>query len=156
MALLESMAKVQLTHVPYRGTAPATADVLAGQIDMLCDPVPTALPLLAAKQVRPLAVTTPERHPRLPEIPTMAEAGVPGYDAVSYYGFFAPVGVPEDILARLRSVSAKVIAEDAMGQRLAEQGVVRLGLGPSEFAAYVANDRKRWGDVIREAKITVG
>jgi tripartite-type tricarboxylate transporter receptor subunit TctC len=106
--------------------------------------------------VRALAVTTPQRYPALPEVPTMAEAGVPGYEAVSYYGLFAPGGVPEGILATLREATAKVIAEPAVSAKLAEQGMVNLGLGPAEFAEYVANDRKRWGEVIRKAGITAG
>jgi tripartite-type tricarboxylate transporter receptor subunit TctC len=155
MALLETMAGVQMTHVPYRGTAPATTDVLAGLIDMLCDPITTGLPHVTAGSVRALAVTTPQRYPALPDVPTMAEAGVPGYEAVSYYGLFAPAGVPEAILATLREVTAKVIADPAVSAKLAEQGMVNLGLGPAEFAEYVAKDRKRWGEVIRKAGITV-
>lgn len=154
MALLETMARVRMTHVPYRGTAPATADVLAGQIDMLCDPVPTGMPHVLGGRVRALAVTTPRRLPALPDVPTMAEAGVPGYEAVSYYGLFAPAGVPAERLSILRAASAKVIAEPAMARRLDEQGVVDLGLGPDAFAEYVAQDRRRWREVIRTAGIT--
>lgn len=156
MALLEVMAKVRMLHVPYRGTAPATADVLAGRIDMLCDPFTTGLPQVASGRVRPLAVTTPQRYPGLPDIPTMAEAGVPGYEAVSYYGLFVPTDVPEEVLKKLRDAAARVIADPAVGAKLAEQGMVNPGFGPKEFADYVAKDRKRWGEVIREAKITVG
>ncbi len=154
-ALLASMAGIQLTHVPYRGTAPATTDLLAGRIDMMSDPITTALPHVQAGAVRALAVTTPQRHPALPDVPTVAEAGVPGYEAVSYYGFFAPSGVPPEPLARLRSACARVIADTVVGRRLAEQGIVRLELNPEEFAAYVAADRQRWGRVIRDANITV-
>ncbi len=156
MALLETMAKVRMTHIPYRGTAPATADVLAGQIDMLCDPVPTAMPHVSGGRVRAIAVTTPRRLPGLPDVPTMAEAGVPGYEAVSYYGLFAPAGVPDRTLSVLRAASAKVIADREMAKHHEEQGIMNLGLGPGEFAEYVAKDRKRWGDVIRAAGITAG
>ena len=156
MALLETMAKVRMAHVPYRGTAPATADVLAGQIDMLCDPVPTAMPHVSGGRVRAIAVTTPRRLPGLPDVPTMAEAGVPGYEAVSYYGLFAPTGVPDRVLSILQAASAKVVADREMAKRLEEQGIMNLGLGPGEFAEYVAKDRKRWGDVIRAAGITAG
>ncbi len=155
MALLEAMAQIRLTHVPYRGTAPATADLLAGRIDAMSDPITTALPHVQAGAVRALAVTTPQRFPALRDLPTVAEAGVPGYEAVSYYGFFAPAGVPAEPLARLRAACAKVIADPAMGRRLEEQGIVRLGLNPEEFAAYVATDRAHWGRVIRDANITV-
>ncbi|WP_052389615.1 Bug family tripartite tricarboxylate transporter substrate binding protein [Belnapia moabensis] len=156
MALLELMAKVRMSHAPYRGTAPATADVLAGRIDMVCDPFTTGMPQVASGRVRALAVTTPQRYPGLPDVPTMAEAGVPGYEAVSYYGLFTPVGVPDWVLKKLRDTAARVIADPGVSAKLAEQGMVNLGLGPEEFAEYVAKDRKRWGEVIREAKITVG
>ena len=153
MALLENMARVQFVHVPYRGTAPATTDVLAGQIDMLCDVITTGIPHVRAGSVRPLAVTTPQRHPALPDVPTMAEAGVPGYEAVSYYGLFAPVGVPPAILATLRDTTAKVLADKETVRKLAEQGMEPLGLTPEGFADYVARDRRRWGEVIRSAGI---
>ena len=155
MALLEAMAGIRMTHVPYRGTAPATSDLLAGRIDVMSDPITTALPHVMAGSVRALAVTTPRRFPALPELPTVAEAGVPGYEAVSYYGFFAPAGVAAEPLARLRAACAAAIADPAVVRRLEEQGIVRLGLNPEQFAAYVATDRARWGRVIRDANITV-
>jgi tripartite-type tricarboxylate transporter receptor subunit TctC len=155
MALLETMAGIRLTHVPYRGTAPATADLLAGRIDAMSDPITTALPHVQAGAVRALAVTTPQRFAALPNLPTVAEAGVPGYESVSYYGFFAPAAVPPEPLARLRAACAAAIADAAVARRLEEQGIVRLGLNPEQFAAYVATDRARWGRVIRDANITV-
>lgn len=155
MALLEAMAGIRMTHVPYRGTAPATADLLAGRIDAMSDPITTALPHVQAGAVRALAVTTPQRFPALPDLPTAAEAGVPGYEAVSYYGFFAPAGVAAEPLARLRAACAAAIADPGVARRLEEQGIVRLGLSPEQFAAYVATDRARWGRVIRDANITV-
>ncbi|MBS7791628.1 tripartite tricarboxylate transporter substrate binding protein [Roseococcus sp. SDR] len=155
MALLEAMAGIRMTHVPYRGTAPATSDLLAGRIDAMSDPITTALPHVQAGAVRALAVTTPQRFPALPNLPTVAEAGVPGYEAVSYYGFFAPSAVPAEPLARLRAACAAAIADPAVARRLEEQGIVRLGLNPEQFAAYVATDRARWGRVIRDANITV-
>jgi tripartite-type tricarboxylate transporter receptor subunit TctC len=154
-ALLELMAGVRMTHVPYRGTAPATADVLAGQIDMLCDVITTGVPHITAGRVRALAVTTPERYPGLPNVPTMAEAGVPGYEAVSYYGLYAPAGVPDDVLRTLRAALSRVLADKAFSDKLAEQGVMDLKLTPDGFAEYVTKDRERWARVIRDAKITV-
>jgi tripartite-type tricarboxylate transporter receptor subunit TctC len=154
-ALLETMTRIQMTHVPYRGTPAATTDLMAGRIDVMSDPITTALPHVQAGAVRALAVTTPQRHPALPDVPTVAEAGVTGFEAVSYYGFFAPSGVPAEPLARLRNACAKIVADPVIGRRLEEQGIVRLGLNPEEFAAYVAADRQRWGRVIRDANITV-
>lgn len=154
-ASLGAMTGTSLTHVPYKGGALALTDLIGGQIQMLFAAVPTALPQIKSGKVRALAVTATKRSPVTPDLPTVAEAGVPGYEAVSYYGFFAPAGVPAEPLARLRSACAKVIADPAVGRRLEEQGIVRLGLNPEEFAAYVAADRLRWGRVIREANITV-
>jgi tripartite-type tricarboxylate transporter receptor subunit TctC len=152
-ALFEAMARIALTHVPYRGTAPATTDLLAGQIDMLCDPIPTGLPHIQGGRVRALAVTTPRRFPGLPDVPTFAEAGVPGYEAVSYYGLYAPAGLPDDVLAKLRQAAAAATADPTVAPKLAEQGVIDLNLSPSQFADYVARDRQRWGQVIRGANI---
>lgn len=154
MALLEAMGRVELTHVPYRGTAPATADVLAGRIDMICDPIPTGLPHVQGGRVRAIAVTTPQRHPALPDVPTVAEAGIPGYEAVSYYGLFAPVRVPAGPLAVLRAAVDKVVKQPDLARRLVEQGVMHRDLTPEAFAAYVAEDRARWGQVIRAAGIS--
>ncbi len=154
-ALLEALARIRMTHVPYRGTPAATTDLLAGRIDLMTDPITSALPHVQAGAVRALAVTTAQRQPALPDVPTLAEAGVPGYEAVSYYGFFAPGGVPAEPLARLRSACARIVSDPVTGRRLEEQGIVRLGLTPEEFAAYVAADRQRWGRVIRDANITV-
>ncbi len=132
------------------------AGLPAGQIDMRCDPVSTAIPHVSAGRVRTSAVTTPKRRPGLPNIPNVAVARVPGYEAVSYYGLFAPTGVPDRILSILRTAAAKVIADPEMTRRLEEQGIMNLGLGPEAFAEYVAKDRRRWGDVIRAAGITAG
>ncbi len=153
-ALFEAMAQIEMMHVPYRGTAPATTALLAGQIDMLCDPIPTGLPHVQGGRVRALAVTTPQRFPGLPDVPTFAEAGVPGYEAVSYYGLFAPTGLPDDVLVKLRQAVAAAIADPAVAPKLAEQGVVDLNLSPVQFTDYVARDRQRWGRVIRGANIT--
>jgi tripartite-type tricarboxylate transporter receptor subunit TctC len=120
---------------------------------MLCDVITTGLPHIRAGSVRPLAVTTPQRHPALPDVPTMAEAGVRGYEAASYYGLFAPSAVPPAVLATLRTSVAKVLAEADMVRKLAEQGMEPLGLTPNGFAEYVARDRRRWGEVIRSAGI---
>jgi tripartite-type tricarboxylate transporter receptor subunit TctC len=149
------MARIKMTHVPYRGTAPATTDVMAGQIDMLIDPIPSALPYIKGGRVRPIAVTTPKRSPSLPDLPTFDEAGVPGYEAVSYYCLYAPAAVPADVLAKLRQAAKAAITDPVASKKLAEQGVIELGLTPEQAADYVAKDRKRWGEVIRNAGIKV-
>ena len=154
MALMENMTGVRMTHVPYRGTAPASADVIGNKIDMLCDVITTGVPQVMGGRVRAIAVTTPQRYPGLPDVPTFAEAGIPGYEAVSYYGLFAPAGTPAPVLATLRASALKVLSDQAIAKKLSEQGIVDLGLTPEAFAGYVAKDRQRWGEVIRKANIT--
>jgi tripartite-type tricarboxylate transporter receptor subunit TctC len=153
MELLENLAKVDLTHVPYRGTAPAMTDVLGGRINMMFDTLPTALPHIQSGGVRALAVSTPQRHPVLPDVPTAAEAGVTGYDAVGWYGIFAPAGTPEPIVASLSSVIKTALAKPEFRARLTAQGVDPLPGDPAEFQAFVARDRARWTDLIRAANI---
>ena len=155
MELLKSIAKVDLVHVPYRGTAPATTDVLGGRLTMMFDTLPTALPHIQSGGVRVLAVSTPQRHPVLPDVPTGAEAGVPGYDAVGWYGVFAPAGTPEPIVARLSSVIRAALEKPAFRARLAAQGVDPLPGDAAAFTAFVAKDRARWTEVIRAANIKV-
>ena len=155
MELLKNLANVDLVHVPYRGTAPAMTDVLGGRLSMMFDTVPTAIPHIQSGGVRALAVSTPQRHPVLPDVPTVAEAGVPGYDAVGWYGVFAPASTPEPIIARLSSIIKAALEKPEFRARLTAQGVDPLPGGPAEFKTFVAKDRARWTDVIRAANIKV-
>lgn len=149
------MTEGRFTHIPFQGTAPATAAVLAGEVDILCDPITTGIAQVEAGAVRALAVTTPERHPQFPDVPTVAEAGVEGYEAVSYYGVYAPAGVPDEILETLRDAITSTIGEPEVRGRLEDLGMVYMDLDAEGFADYVASDRERWGEVIRNAGITV-
>lgn len=153
--LLQSMIEGEFTHIPYQGTAPATTALLGGEVDMLCDVITTGLPHIRAGSVKPLAVTTSQRHPLLPELPTVDEAGVEGYESVNYYGLFAPAGVPEDVLAVLREAASKVIAQPGLQDSLSDLGFVYVGTGPEAFADFIAADRARWGNLITSANITV-
>ena len=155
MELLKTLAGIDVVHVPYRGTAPAMTDVLGGRLSMMFDTVPTALPHIQSGGVRALAVSTPQRHPALPEVPAAAEAGVPGYDAVGWYAVFAPAGTPEPIVARLSSVIKAALEKPEFRARLTAQGVDPLPGDPDEFKAFVARDRARWTEVIRAAGIKV-
>jgi len=153
--LLQSMIEGEFTHIPYQGTAPATTALLGGEVDMLCDVITTGLPHIQAGSVKPLAVTTSERHPLLPELPTVDEAGVEGYETVNYYGLFAPAGVPEGVLMTLREAASNVITQPAIQDRLAELGFVYIDTGPEAFADFIVADRARWGNLINSANITV-
>ncbi|TCH98773.1 tripartite tricarboxylate transporter substrate binding protein [Roseococcus sp. SYP-B2431] len=155
MLLLESQAGIELTHVPYQGTSPATAAVLAGQIDMMFDTVPTAIPHIDGGSVTPIAVTSRGRHARLPQVPSFAESGYPDYEAVLFYVLFAPVGLPAPILVRLGDVLEATVALPAVRAKLAEIGADPLPVRRQDLAGHIAADRARWAEVIRRAGLTI-
>lgn len=153
LALFMHAAKIKLTHVPYRGAAPAMTDLLAGQIDGVVDNPPTVLPQIQGGRLRALAVAAKQRMALLPDLPTAAEAGVPGYEASSWFGVVAPAGTPPAIVARLHKEIAAALQKPAMRERFAKTGARLIGNSPAEFAQQIKADRKMWGDVIRDANI---
>lgn len=153
-ALFAHLAGIEMTHVPYRGTALATQDLLGGRIEMMADTLPTALPHIQAGRLRALGVSTTTRSPSLPEVPTIAEAGVTGYEALNWYAVYAPVATPEPALARLHAEIVAAVARPRFQQRLAEQGMLPMGGSRAEVAAYAAADRKRWTDLVKAANIS--
>jgi tripartite-type tricarboxylate transporter receptor subunit TctC len=155
MLLLEGHAGIELNHVPFRGTAPATAALLANQIDMAIDTMPTALPHINGGSVKPIAVTTLTRHPRLPAVPALPEAGFRDYEAVLYYALFAPAETPAPIVARLGDAFETVMAQPAVATKLLDMGVDPLPVKRADLAGYIATDRARWGGVIRRANVRV-
>ncbi|HEY6833534.1 MAG TPA: tripartite tricarboxylate transporter substrate binding protein [Pseudolabrys sp.] len=153
LALFMHAAKIKLTHVPYRGAAPAITDLLAGQIDGVVDNPPTVLPHIEAGTLRPLAVAAKSRMLLLPDLPTAAEAGVPGYEASSWFGVVAPAGTPPAIVARLQEGIATGLKQPNVQQRFAKSGARLLGNTPEEFAQQIRQDRQMWGEVIGAAGI---
>lgn len=153
-ALFAHLAGIEMTHVPYRGTALATQDLLGGRIEMMADTLPTALPHIQAGRLRALGVSTTTRSPSLPEVPTIAEAGVTGYEALNWYAVYAPVATPEPALARLHAEIVAAVARPRFQQRLAEQGMLPMGGSRAEVAVYAAVDRKRWTDLVKAANIS--
>ncbi len=149
--LLKTLAGVSITHVPYKGGGPAMIDLVAGQISMMIEPMPSALPQVRAGKVRALAVTTPRRSSALPELPTVAETGIAGYDLTIWLGFFAPAGTPREIIARLNTELARTLNAPDMRERLAQQGVETIVDTPDEFGAYVNSELARWGKVVRDS-----
>jgi tripartite-type tricarboxylate transporter receptor subunit TctC len=147
--LLKTLTGVQLTHVPYKGGGLAMVDLIAGQLALMIEPMPTALPQIKAGKVRALAVTTPQRSSAVPDLPTVAEAGVPGYDLTIWLGFFARAGTPHEIVARVNAELARAVRSPDMRERLAQQGVDPIMDTPEEFAAYVRAEIARWGEVVR-------
>jgi tripartite-type tricarboxylate transporter receptor subunit TctC len=153
--LFKSLAKVDITHVPYRGAGPAMTDLLGGQVDMMFATAAAARPFVSAGKMRALAVTTAHRSPAYAGVPTLAEAGVPGYAAESWYGLYAAAGTPRDVIARLNdSVRRAVKAEAFVKQTQTEGLVVNVGT-PEELDRYVRAEEVRWRKVVKNGNITV-
>jgi tripartite-type tricarboxylate transporter receptor subunit TctC len=149
--LLKMLTGVSMTHVPYKGGGPAMIDLVAGQISMMIEPIPSALPQVRAGKVRALAVTTPRRTSALPDLPTMAEAGIPGYDLTIWLGLFAPAGTPREVITKLNNELARALSTSEMRERLAQQGVEAQIDSPEAFGAYVNDEIIRWGKVVRDS-----
>lgn len=139
-------------HVPYRGAAPALTDLLGGQIDFLFD-VGIGIPHIRSGKLRLLAVGSPQRSPLFPDVPTLDELGLKGFDADTYFGFYAPAGTPEPVIARLNTEINRILAAPAMKERILAMGGVPVTMSPAEFGAKAAEDSKRFGAIIREHKI---
>ncbi|KAF1072255.1 tripartite tricarboxylate transporter substrate binding protein [Variovorax sp.] len=154
-ALFNSLAKVQLMHVPYPGSAPAITDLLGGHVDTMFDNLPASLSQIHAGKVRALAVTTSQRVPALPEVPTFAEAGFPGYEVNAWFGLLARKGTPpEAIEAWNRGVRAALDMQDVR-QKLSGWGAIPVGNTPAQFAAYLKAEDQKWARVIRDAGIRI-
>jgi tripartite-type tricarboxylate transporter receptor subunit TctC len=148
------VAGVRITHVPYRGAAPAIQDLLAGQIDGVVDNPPTVISHIQDGRLRPLAVAATKRLALLPDLPSAGEAGLPGYEASSWFGIVAPAGTPAPIVGRLHQKVVRALATPAMQARFAKLGARLVGNTPDQFAAQIRAERASWGDVIRDARIT--
>ncbi len=155
MELLKQMAGLDIQHIPYRGTGPAMVDTIGGRLQMMFDTIPTALPHIRDGRVRAVAVTTARRHAALPDVPPIAEAGVPGYEGVGWYGIAVPTGTPPAIVARLHRELAALLARSEIRAKLTAQGVDAEPGTPAEFAALIERDRTRWSRVVREGGIRV-
>ncbi len=153
--LFKSMAKVDMQHVPYKGSAPAVTDLLGNQIAIMFDNMPSAIQHVRSGKLRAIAVTTAKRSPELPDVPTIAEAGVPGYEATSWFGMFAPAGTPAPVVAKLNATIVKVLAQPDIKKKLAEQGAEAAGETPEQFAAFIQKESVKWGKVVKESGASV-
>jgi tripartite-type tricarboxylate transporter receptor subunit TctC len=153
--LFKSMAKVNLTTVPYKGAAPAITDLLGGQIQVMFTTVASAASLIESGQLRALAVTSAERSPAFPNIPTVAEAGVPGYAAESWYGLFAPARTPPEIIARLNASAAAATRSEVFNRLGVNEGLVMVTSPPAELDRYFRGEEVRWRKVIQDSDIKV-
>jgi tripartite-type tricarboxylate transporter receptor subunit TctC len=149
--LLKAMTGTEMMHVAYRGSGGARTDVLAGQVQMMFDSVPTMAPLVLAKEVKALATTGKERSPILPDVPTMAEAGVPGYEATLWVGVMAPAGTPKPIVDLLNTEINKILARPDVKETLAKQGAVGMSMTPTEFDAFLRAQIAKWEKVVNSA-----
>ena len=150
-AMFDSMASVQLLHVPYRGASFATTSVLAGETIFMFDNIVTTLPLARAGKLRALAVTTLKRSRVAEDIPTMSQAGVPGYDANAWFGVFAPTGTPDAVIARLQSEISRIVKVPEVRDRFLALGAEPVGSTPEQFAAFYRNEVLKWAKVVKES-----
>jgi tripartite-type tricarboxylate transporter receptor subunit TctC len=153
--LFKYLAKVDLTHVPYRGASPAYTDVIAGRVDCTFAVMASALPLVQSGQLRALGVTTAARVAAAPEVPTIAEAGVPGYDTSSWFAFFVPAKTPPEIIRKMHADTVAALAEPQVRAKLDALGVVVVGSTPEQLGTHLKAEMERWAPVIKAANIKV-
>ena len=152
--LLKSMAGINLTHIPFKGTGPAVTEALSGRVPIVLSNTLTAKPLIDGGRLIPLGVTGTKRAEGMSDIPTIAEAGVPGYDAMQWYGLLAPAGTPATIIDRVRNEVAAALKTDEVRKRLASDGAEPVGNTPAEFGALIKSELIKWGEVAKAAGIT--
>jgi tripartite-type tricarboxylate transporter receptor subunit TctC len=145
----ELLAKVDLVHIPYKGAGPAIIDLIAGQTSLVITGMPALMPHIKSGRLRPLAVGTAKRLAVMPELPTLAEAGVPGYEATQWYGILAPAAVPRDIVMKLHAEIVKTLQRTDVRERLAADGTEPVGNTPDEFGAHIKAEIARWAPVVK-------
>jgi tripartite-type tricarboxylate transporter receptor subunit TctC len=151
--LLKSMAHIQLVHVPYKGSGPSFVDLLGGQIMLTCDSQVQALPYVRAGRLKALAVLGRRRSPQLPEVPTVDESGLPGYELTNWFGLLVPAATPRDLVSRVNGDVVKVLQQKDVRDKLADMGADVIGDSPQQFAAFIQSETAKWAKVIREARI---
>ena len=151
--LFTSMARIEAVHAPYKGSAPATNDLLGGQTNAMLDNMVTLIQHVKAGKLRPLGVSSAQRVAILPEVPTIAEAGVPGYAAGTWYGIAVPAGTPRDAVGRLNGEIVRILKLPEVAQKISDMGLVAIGNSPEEFAAYIRAQRELAGKLVQIAKL---
>jgi tripartite-type tricarboxylate transporter receptor subunit TctC len=152
--LFKGMAGVNLQHIPYKGSGPSFTDLLGGQVSLTIDSLAQALPYIKTGRLRALAVTGAKRASMLPEVPTMAEAGVPGYELTNWFGLVVPAGTPRDIVTRINADVVKILKMPDVRERLFGMATEPVGNTPEEFGAFMKSETAKWARVIKEAGIT--
>jgi tripartite-type tricarboxylate transporter receptor subunit TctC len=153
--LFRLMTGTELLHIPYKGSGAAMPDLISGRVSMMFENMPGVVGYIKAGKVKVLAVTGAQRTPALPDVKTVAESGVPGYESLSWSGIAAPAGTPPEVVARLNREINTILANPEMKQKLAEQGADAVGGTPEAFSAHIARERQKWSKVVRDAAIVV-
>ena len=151
--LLKTSAGINMIHVPYKGSAPALTDIVAGQVSVMFDNLPSVLPFIKSGRLKPLAVSSAARSRALPEVPTVAESALPGFDVTVWFAVLAPAATPREIVNRLNAEVVKAIKTQDMRERLAQQGAEAIGNTPEDFAAIIKRDLAKWAKVVKDANI---
>lgn len=155
MELLKQRAGIDMAHVPYKGLAPAYPDLIGGTLDVFFDTLPSVLPHLQSGKVRVLAVSTAERVPSLPDVPTVMESGIADFRVLGWYGIAAPAKLDPSIRDKINADLRQVIGSDAVRSSMAKLGIVPMAGSPDDFAKYLAAEYEKFGDIVRKAKITI-
>ena len=153
--LFQSMTKTKMVHIPYKGGPLAMIDLIAGNLQLMFATVPTAIGLIKGGKVRPMAIANSQRFPLMPELPTVAEAGIPGFVVNNWSGVFTAGGTPAEIVARLNAELAKALALPAVKKRLLENGIDAVSNTPEQFAAYIRAETTKWAAVVKDANVKV-
>ena len=151
--LFRQKLNLDMVHVPYKSGGPAIADVMGGQVDFMFSTIAASYPLVAGGKLRALAMSSPERSKRLPDVPTVAETAIPGYEAYEWNGVFLPSGTPEPVATQLHQALQAVLKEDEVRQRLSDLGAQPVGSTPAEFAAFLKQEDSKWSEVVRKGHI---
>jgi tripartite-type tricarboxylate transporter receptor subunit TctC len=146
---------LDMVHVPYKSGGPAITDVMSGQVDFMFGTIAATAPLVNSGKLRALAISAPKRSELLPNVPTVAETVIPGFEAVEWHGMFVPKGTPAVVVDKLHQALAEVLKEDDVKQRFAALGATPIGSTPAEFAAYLKKEDAKWGEVVRKGRITL-
>ena len=153
--MIKMAGKIDMVHVPYKGAAPALTDLLGGQITIYLSSIPPAVPLIKGGRLKALGVTGSKRTASLPQVPTLAESGIPGYAVDNWYGIAAPTGTPREVITRLNAELVKILAMPDVRERYANEGSETAPGTPEQFGEFIRDEVQKWGKVVREAKVKV-
>lgn len=151
--LFNALVKVKMTHIPYKGGAPAMLDLVSGNVQLVFSTLSTATAAIDGGKVRPLAVAGSKRFESMPDLPTMSEAGLKGFEVNNWYGLFAPAGTAKDIIARANAETVKALAAPDVKKRLMDAGIIATSSSPEGFSTYIRAETAKWGKVIKDANI---